>query len=240
MELATILAFGFFVGMGHALEADHLAALAAMNDRPGSRRQVVARGAVWGIGHSISLFAICGAVIVLGLTLTPALEATLELCVGVVIAALGLGVIVKLRAHRVHFHRHNHDGTTHFHAHSHAGDRGPHHKNAHSHRHPSRKTLRVLALGLLHGAAGSGGLLVLLVAGTKSIALSLAYVAIFGFGSVIGMAALSFVGSFPLAYALGGTRWLATSTMLAIGTGALWIGGSLAHDSAATLGWFGI
>ena len=70
IEFGSLLAFGLLVGMQHALEADHLAAVAAMSAKRSTRRQLVLRGAYWGVGHTLSLFAICSAALLLALRRT--------------------------------------------------------------------------------------------------------------------------------------------------------------------------
>lgn len=198
--MAGFLFLGFLIGMQHALEADHLAAVGAMAARRGgSRRSLVLRGAVWGLGHTITLFAICSAVILLGLTLTDRVAATMEFAVGVMLVVLGLDVLRRLWKERIHFHVHRHDdGKPHVHAHSHAGETVAHAASDHRHRHREGLPLRALAVGLVHGAAGSAGLLALAVAATGEPAVALAYVALFGVGSILGMALLSLVASWPL------------------------------------------
>lgn len=198
--MAGFLFLGFLIGMQHALEADHLAAVGAMAARRGgSRRSLVLRGAVWGLGHTITLFAICSAVILLGLTLTDRVAATMEFAVGVMLVVLGLDVLRRLWKERIHFHVHRHDDRKpHVHAHSHAGETVAHAASDHRHRHREGLPLRALAVGLVHGAAGSAGLLALAVAATGEPAVALAYVALFGVGSILGMALLSLVASWPL------------------------------------------
>ncbi len=221
------LALGFLIGMQHALEADHLAAVGAMAaGRNASKRGLVLRGAAWGLGHTITLFAICSAVILLGLTLTDRMAAALEFGVGVMLVLLGLDVLRRMRAKRVHFHVHIHDGgRPHIHAHSHQGATTPHAADPHHHRHPHGFPLRALAIGLVHGAAGSAGLLALAVAATKEPLAAVGYVAVFGLGSILGMAALSFVAAWPLGAAERRAKWLhgglsVGAAMLAIGLGA--------------------
>ena len=236
MEIWSVLLFGMLVGMQHALEADHLAAVAAMSARRSSRRQLVLRGAYWGLGHTVALFAICGAVILLGLAMTQRLEALLEFCVGVMIVLLGVNVLFTLRRRRIHFHVHEHDGERHVHGHAHAGEAAGHDASRHAHVHPSGGFLKALAVGLMHGAAGSGALLVLIVAVSHSAVTALFYVLSFGLGSVVGMAALSFVASYPLKALERGAAWLDTAVMTAIGGFAVLIGGGLVIDNAAMLG----
>lgn len=194
------LALGFLIGMQHALEADHLAAVGtmALGERS-SKRGLALRGAVWGLGHTITLFAICAAVILLGLTLTDRTAALLEFSVGGMLVLLGVDVFRKMRKRKVHFHLHDHgDGKVHLHAHSHQGSRKPHSEDAHRHRHPTGFPIRPLFVGLVHGAAGSAGLLALAVAATKDAWTAVAYVLVFGIGSIFGMAALTAVAAWPL------------------------------------------
>lgn len=238
MELWSLLAFGTLVGMQHALEADHLAAVAALSARAATRRGLVLRGAWWGAGHTIALFVICGTVLLLGLTLADGVQAILEFAVGVMVAALGLNVFWTMYRRRIHFHAHEHDGGVwHLHAHSHETEgRRNHAASPHEHRHPQLGLVKALAVGLVHGAAGSGALLVLLVAVSNSIGTALAYIACFGVGSVAGMATLSFVASFPLNAAARGARWLHAATMAAIGLFAIAIGAKTAMANWAAIG----
>lgn len=238
MEIWSLLAFGTLVGMQHALEADHLAAVAALSARPSTRRSLVLRGAWWGAGHTIALFAICGTVLLLGLSLGEGLQATLEFAVGIMVATLGLNVLWTIYRRRIHFHVHEHgDGVRHLHAHSHETERhGDHAASPHEHHHPQHGLVKALAIGLVHGAAGSGALLVLLVAATNSVGTALAYIACFGVGSIAGMAALSLVASFPLNAAAQGARWLHSATMVAIGLFAIAIGTNIAFTSWGSIG----
>jgi ABC-type nickel/cobalt efflux system permease component RcnA len=240
MDLLAFLSLGFFVGMGHALEADHLAAVATMLQRQDGRRSLILRGAIWGVGHTLSLFVICSAVILLGMTVSGTVEAALELSVGLMIIVLGAQVIWRLRREKMHIHAHEHDGVRHLHVHSHATDTRPHAKSAHRHAHrPFLAHRKALLIGLLHGAAGSAGLLVLMVASTQSAAGALTYFLVFGIGSILGMAALSAVASYPLIAVQRGAVWLRNATTAAIGAGAIWVGGHLALESLATLGLVG-
>lgn len=238
MEIWSLLAFGALVGMQHALEADHLAAVAALSARPTSRRSLVLRGAWWGLGHTIALFAVCGTVLLLGLSLGEGLEAALEFVVGVMVSGLGLNVLWTIYRRRIHFHAHEHgDGMRHLHAHAHEAEKARDHADSpHEHHHPRHGLTKALTIGLVHGAAGSGALLVLLVAVANSAGMALAYIACFGLGSIAGMAALSFVASFPLNAAARGARWLHSTTMAAIGLFAIAIGANIAMRSWGSIG----
>ncbi|MDU8941772.1 sulfite exporter TauE/SafE family protein [Ovoidimarina sediminis] len=229
------LLLGFAVGMAHALDADHVAAVGALVGQGGQRRSIVARGAAWGLGHTLALFAICSAVLLLGLSISDRLGAALELAVGLMIVALGLKVFWTLWRARIHIHVHEHDGLRHIHAHSHAGE-GAHERSAHAHPHGARALLPTLGVGLVHGAAGSAGLLVLIVASADSTAEALLAFAVFGLGSLIGMTLLTAVASYPLAYINRGAGWMRTSLAVSIGCLAIFVGSGVVAESLGGLG----
>lgn len=199
-----ILGLGFLLGMQHALEADHIAAVSSIAARRSRIGDIVRHGLTWGLGHTLTLFAFAGAAIWLGRAIPDHVARPLETAVGIMLIGLGAHVLWRLWRDRVHFHRHSHGGgTVHIHAHSHAGETLPHARAAHAHGHGFR--WRTLLVGLMHGMAGSAALLVLAVSQAASPAVGLGYVALFGIGSMIGMAALSTVIAVPLAVS---ARWL--------------------------------
>jgi len=237
--LEGFLALGFLIGMQHALEADHLAAVGTMATAGRtSKRRLALRGAVLGLGHTITLFAICAAVILLGLTLTDRMAATLEFGVGVMLVLLGADVMRRMWKGRVHFHVHAHgDGHRHLHAHSHAGAARPHARDRHDHRHPTGFPVRALLIGLVHGAAGSASLLALAVAATRDAWTAVGYVAVFGLGSVLGMAALSFVAAWPLGAAERHAKWIHSGLSVAAAALAVALGvGVMAETAGAAWG----
>lgn len=193
-----ILGLGFLLGMQHALEADHIAAVSSIAARRSRIGDIVKHGLTWGLGHTATLFVFAGIAILLGRAIPETVAKPIEAAVGIMLIGLGAHVLWRLWRDRVHFHRHGHaDGTVHFHAHSHAGDTLPHARAAHAHDHGFR--WRTLLVGLMHGMAGSAALLVLAVTQATSPAAGLGYVALFGIGSMIGMGALSAVIAVPLA-----------------------------------------
>jgi len=199
-----ILGLGFLLGMQHALEADHIAAVSSIATRRSHVTDIVKHGLTWGLGHTLTLFAFAGAAILLGRAIPETIARPMETAVGAMLIGLGAHVLWRLWRNRVHFHKHDHgDGTVHFHAHSHAGETAPHVRTAHAHEHGFR--WRTLLVGLMHGMAGSAALLVLAVSQASSPAVGLGYVALFGIGSMIGMGALSTVIAVPLAIS---ARWL--------------------------------
>lgn len=233
MEFYTLLFFGGLIGMQHALEADHLAAVAAMTEKRSSRRALVLRGSAWGLGHTVTLLTICGVLLILGETISEHTEAVLEFAVGVMIIGLGLNVLYKVWRQRPHFHVHEHDrGEQHIHVHTHAEESVPHVDSEHDH--PHRGLGRALAVGMMHGAAGSAGLLILATA-ADSVPEALGYVLAFGIGSIGGMAALTFVASYPLRLLERGATWVNAVAYGAIGCAAVAVGGNLVGNSWAAL-----
>jgi hypothetical protein len=193
-----ILGLGFLLGMQHALEADHIAAVSSIAARRSRVGDIVKHGLTWGLGHTLTLFVFAGAALLLGRAIPESMARPIETAVGILLVGLGSHVLWRLWRDRVHFHRHGHgDGTVHFHAHSHAGEVAPHARTAHAHEHGFR--WRTLLVGLMHGMAGSAALLVLTVSQASSPAVGLGYVALFGIGSMVGMGALSTLIAVPLA-----------------------------------------
>ncbi len=132
MEYFSLLFFGIVVGMQHALEADHLAAIATLSKGSTSRRALLLRGGIWGLGHTITLLTICGLLLMLGETIPARTALLLEFAVGAMIILLGANVLLKLFRQRVHFHFHQHgDSAVHVHAHSHANETVPHPGSSH-------------------------------------------------------------------------------------------------------------
>lgn len=199
-----ILGLGFLLGMQHALEADHIAAVSSIAARRSQIGDIVRHGLTWGLGHTLTLFVFAGCAILLGRAIPESLARPIETAVGIMLVGLGADVLWRLWRDRVHFHKHGHgDGTVHLHAHSHAGETTPHRRTAHAHQHGFR--WRTLLVGLMHGMAGSAALLMLTVSQASSPAVGLGYIALFGIGSMVGMGALSTVIAVPLAVS---ARWL--------------------------------
>ena len=198
MTALSILVVGLLLGMKHATEADHLAAVATLATREGSLLQTLRQGVAWGVGHTLTLMLFGGAVLLLGQVISPGLGQALETAVGIMLVLLGADVLRRLARDRIHFHVHRHrPGTVHVHAHSHRGE-GRHEDSAHRHAHPRRWPLRAVAVGMMHGLAGSAALVLLTLRTVPSLGLGVGYIALFGIGSIAGMALLSVVIAVPL------------------------------------------
>jgi high-affinity nickel permease len=226
--MATLLIFGFLVGLRHALEADHVAAVFSLTSRERSPREALRHGMAWGIGHAATLFVIGSLVLLLDLGVPPDIVTWLELLVGVALLALGVDVVRRLIRDRVHVHRHIHeDGGSHLHAHSHAGEAVVARPPVHNHQHVASLPLRALLIGLLHGMAGSAALVVLLASTVDSFALGIVYVSLFGFGSMVGMAALTVAIAVPLRAARNRLGWLQNGVQAVVGSLTIGLGAVL-------------
>ena len=235
MEYYTLLFFGCLIGMQHALEADHLAAVTAMSAGRTSRRSVVLRGSVWGLGHTVTLVSICGVLLIYGGSISPRAEAGLEIAVALMILLLGVNVLRRLWRQRPHFHVHKHEsGVQHIHAHAHSDNVTPHRQSSHHHEHHDLGLCRALVIGMVHGAAGSAGLLVL-AAAANSLMNAAGYILAFAVGTIFGMIALSFVASYPLGLLERFTGWFNTAATALIGCAALIIGSRLLVQSWGAL-----
>lgn len=223
--MLTFFFIALLVGMTHALEADHVAAVSSMAARQTSLRDIVRTGMVWGLGHTLTLMVLAGTAITLGLAFSSGVSAWLEFAVGAMLVGLGGHIIFRLILERVHFHVHRHDqGVAHFHAHSHTGEAAkPHSQVAHDHEHKPFP-VRSFAIGMMHGMAGSAALFVLTASTAASPTLGFGYVALFGLGSILGMAMLSAVIAVPLAWSAKFMTWANRSIQGATGVATFGLG----------------
>ncbi len=222
--MISILFFGFLLGMRHAVEADHIAAVASLATKTTSARQGVRQGMAWGLGHTLTLF-LFGSLVLFAVNIIPdKIVNGLEFAVGLMLIALGIDVLRRVYKERVHFHAHRHGvEKTHFHAHSHKGEsKNAHNPSAHKHEHTQGFPIKALLVGLMHGMAGSAALIILTLQTLTSPWLGLVYIALFGLGSIAGMGLFSLVIVIPLRAARHMT-WLYNGLQATggMGTGAL-------------------
>jgi cytochrome c biogenesis protein CcdA len=222
--VTSLLLLGFLIGLHHALEADHVAAVASLATQSRSVAHTMKQGAVWGLGHAITLF-IFGLVALLMDSVIPSnLAHGLEFAVGVMLIILGIDVLRRLLQRKIHFHIHTHEsGKVHLHAHSHVGESG-HHPFKHHHEHPNGFPVRALVVGLMHGMAGSAALILLTLESVHTPVASLTYIALFGAGSVLGMAALSVIIAIPLRRSAKGLTRLHNVLQSVIGVATITLG----------------
>lgn len=197
---AAILGFGFLLGLRHALDADHLAAVSTVLAQRPSLRASGAVGLWWGIGHTVTLLIVGSVVLALGIRIPPQFELIAESGVGVLLIVLGGTLAVKLYRERWHMHSHRHEGDAHLHLHSHQR------QDDHRHRHWMADSVRPLCIGMAHGLAGSAALMLIILATTQELGPGLLSIAVFGLGSIAGMMAIGLTISLPLVCSLSISR----------------------------------
>jgi sulfite exporter TauE/SafE len=220
-----VLLLGFTLGIRHALESDHIAAVATMATGTTSLRRALKHGAMWGVGHTVTLLAVGGTVLLLGRAIPRKTSEGLEAFVGVVLIWLAVDVIRRVRA--LHLHRHGHgDGASHLHVHSHTSQRA-HADASHLHAHPVVRPRRALLIGMIHGLAGSAALVVLTAQTIASPLIGAFYMLVFGLGSIVGMSLVTMCIALPLRlskHLAFRPEWLmlaAGATSLVVGVGIL-------------------
>jgi len=234
--MIAVLALGFVIGMQHALEADHVAAVSTLVSRERGIKSMLSHGAVWGLGHSVVLIVVGGLAVALGVALEPLFSGLLEAAVGVMLILLGGHLLVRLARDRVHFHRHQHgEHPPHVHAHSHRGDELPHSRSLHRHQHSKGSWWRTLAVGVMHGLAGTAAVVVLTSAAQRTVVDAVIYLCVFGLGSIVGMVALTAVVSVPLALTARALTGMHRSLQLAIGLLTVGVGGVVVWRSVLVL-----
>jgi hypothetical protein len=219
-SLIAALGLGFLLGLRHAMEADHLAAVSTFVSQERGLLRSCLRGTFWGIGHTASLLAAGIAVFAFKLKISPQVEQTVDTVVALVLMLLGGHVLLRaLAGVSLHRHQHTHDGATHSHLHVHVGDAGEP-----GHIHLWRGAPQPLLMGMLHGLAGSGALVLLVLASMPSPAAALAYILVFGVGSTAGMLVLSGLIGVPFALTAGSSRTLVSGLQVIVGAASILVG----------------
>jgi high-affinity nickel permease len=197
-SLALVALIAIALGLRHATDPDHLAAVGALiaSAREGAGRRAAMLGAAWGLGHALTLFAFGVPIVVFEAYLPTRLQQGAEVTIGLVIVLLALVLLVRWRRDAFHYHAHvhSHGDGAHLHVHSHGrGERAR-----------TRSPRSAFAIGLFHGMGGSAGVGVLLVASIESTAYGVVALALLAVFTGVSMALLSTgfgagLGRFPLA-----------------------------------------
>lgn len=220
--LATLLT-GFVIGLRHALDADHLAAVSAIVSDRKSLWSSSLVGGLWGIGHTLSLIIVGILVIVLKVSISETAETYLEAAVGLMLVILGLNVLRKVFvADQIHTHQHEHNARSHSHIHSH--DKSDSLLTHHA------LNPRSVLVGMVHGLAGSAGLMLIVLPTIASPALALLFILIFGLGSIGGMIVMSFLMGLPLHFTAGRFEFFNRTLRVAAGLFSLAWGIFLIHE----------
>jgi hypothetical protein len=202
--LVAALGTGLLLGLRHALDADHIAAMSTLVSRAGGLRASLRCGAIWGTGHTATLFLT--GILILGfkLSIPDSVASGLDVIVGMMLVWLG-AVLVRdvMRMRR----RERNDSPS-----SHVHESGWH-----------RMGMRSFVVGAVHGLAGSAALLLLILSTMESMTLGLAYILFFGIGSIAGMLFFSGALALPLAWSRGSGR-METAIRLSAATVSVAVG----------------
>src|SRR3954469_4655642 len=215
LELVTSSGLGSLLGMRHAFEPDHLAAVSTLVTRERGGYKAALIGAWWGLGHTLSLLIVGTVLIFLRAEMTPPIAEAFEFCVALMLVGLGWRAIYQA-AHQGlagPLHVHHHGPVVHA------------HPGVPAHVHVGRWTLarRPLLVGAVHGLAGSGALTALVLTTLPTMTARITYISLFGLGSTVGMPALSGVLGWPLAR-LGSNHAVARGISMAVGCGSIGLG----------------
>jgi sulfite exporter TauE/SafE len=237
METSTlvVLALGFFLGLKHAVEADHIAAVSTIVSERKSLWGSALIGGIWGLGHTISLAGAGFLVLLLNFEISEKTERVLEIGVGVMLLFLGLNVFRRIaRGGKLHFHSHGHGAGKHVHPHIHELETLDE-KDSH---HGLKFSPRALLIGMVHGLAGSAAVMILVVPTIDSRPVGILYIVIFGIGSIGGMMLMSFLVGLP--FHLTGSRFKRFDNFLQGGAGlvSVVVGLTIIYGKAFTAGLF--
>ncbi|WP_395048536.1 hypothetical protein [Flavobacterium sp.] len=192
-----------YAGLEHAFEADHLLAVNSLVTNRNNLKESVKDGIYWGIGHTLTIFVVAVLMIGFKVAVSESVFNYLEAAVGLMLVFLGIYRLTKLFKKNTHTHTYSHRHTlsnsgsfSHLHSHtySHA-----HIVTTSNHTHPNKSNSfnAAFGVGLVHGLAGSGALVVLVLSQMKTTLEGLFYILIFGIGSIMGMFMASGLFSLP-------------------------------------------
>jgi len=218
VTLLSILVLGFFLGMRHATDPDHVIAVTTIVSRQRSIRNAALIGILWGIGHTITIFAVGSAIILFSLVIPPRVGLTMELSVGLMLILLGVlnlsgmmrwisGAVAAPGAGH-HSHAHSHGDYVHDHSHGHGLEKHGHSENATPVSWMDRtfgtlglyQILRPLAVGIVHGLAGSAAVALLVLTTIRVPLWAASYLLVFGVGTIAGMMLITTAIAVPFRY----------------------------------------
>jgi ABC-type nickel/cobalt efflux system permease component RcnA len=243
VSFLSILAVGFFLGMRHATDPDHVIAVTTIVSNQRNKMRAALIGAFWGVGHTLTIFMVGTGIIMFNLVIPVRVGLSMELSVAVMLIVLGLinvaGFLRSMPAGSIH----DHEGEKVIHSHPHShGDYIHSHPHAHqreSHPHPHGQTplawldrafgrigvyqyLRPFVVGVVHGLAGSAAVALLVLTTIRDVRWAIAYLLVFGVGTIAGMMLITM--SMASAFTLVGKGRQKFSHRLALASGLLSVG----------------
>ena len=237
--LLSIIAVGFVLGMRHATDPDHVIAVSTIVSRQPNLARAALIGAFWGLGHTVTIFVVGSAIIVFNLAIPVRVGLSMELSVGIMLILLGILNVVSLfrslpdaaaythEVDRVHSHHHSHGDYIHRHPHGHQPEVHPHAAEQTPVAFLDRvlgksglyQHVRPLAIGVVHGLAGSAAVALLVLATIRNPQWAIAYLLVFGVGTIAGMMVITM--SLASALKIVGAGSQRVSRRLAMASGLL-------------------
>jgi ABC-type nickel/cobalt efflux system permease component RcnA len=218
ITLLSIIALGFFLGMRHATDPDHVIAVTTIVSRQRSVRQAAMIGVLWGTGHTLTILVVGSAIILFGVVIPARVGLTMELSVGLMLILLGilnLTGIMRLITETLtpgqgdqHSHPHKHGDYVHTHVHEHSPEKHGHSEDATPVGWMDRvfgkiglyHILRPLAVGIVHGLAGSAAVALLVLTTIRVPSWAVLYLLVFGVGTVAGMMLITAAIAVPFTF----------------------------------------
>lgn len=255
--ILPIAALGFFLGMRHATDPDHVIAVSTIVARHRTLGGASLIGALWGVGHTLTILIVGGGIILFGWVIPTRLGMSLEFAVGILLILLGflnLRGITQLLSElrptdhaRVHSHPHTHGDYVHNHPHGHTPERHPHTPDEtplgwidrHFGKLGFYQAVRPLVIGIVHGLAGSAAIALLVLATIQDPYWGMLYLLIFGLGTVVGMMLVTAMVALPFTYTQLHARRINAGLRLASGVISLGFGLLIAYQVGVVGGLFG-
>ena len=251
-EIFVVLALGFLLGMRHATDADHVIAVTTIVSRQRDILAAAATGLLWGIGHTLTVVAVGSGIILFNLAIPHQVGVGMEVSVGVMLVVLGVlnvSTLFNLRpglwrrtglvaSREAHAHPHSHGDYVHSHPHGHTPEVHPHRPDqtplAAIDRRFGRSRLygcvRPVVVGVVHGLAGSAAVTLLVVAAVRDPKWAIAYLLVFGLGTIAGMMLITLSIASAIHLAAGRSDAVSRRFGLACGMASIVFGLSFAYQ----------
>jgi high-affinity nickel permease len=240
VNLVPVVLLGFFLGMRHATDPDHVIAVSTIVSREHRITGAMLIGTLWGIGHSLTIFLVGGAIIAFDVVIPPRLGLSMELSVAFMLILLGVlnltGILkwISETSHSshgvLHSHPHHHSDIVHTHLHRH---------DVEAHSHDERETpvrwidgavlrlgvfgaLRPLVVGVVHGLAGSAAIALLVLTAIPSPLWAAVYLLVFGIGTTVGMILITAANAVP--FTVTARRFTLVNRYLGVASGLVSVG----------------
>jgi ABC-type nickel/cobalt efflux system permease component RcnA len=250
-SLLTITLLGFLLGMRHAADPDHVIAVTTIVSGHGSPLRAAVIGVLWGIGHTLTILVVGAGIVLLGWVIPPRIGLSLELSVGIMLIVLGVlnlhSVVRQGRGAHPHTHAHAHGDYIHTHPHQHAPEVHPHRPEDTPLAKLDRwlgglrayELVRPLVVGIVHGLAGSAAVALLVLTAIGTSAWAIAYLLLFGLGTIVGMMLITVGLAWPVMGAAPRFPSLPRRLRLASGLISLIVGLAITYQIGVVDGLFG-